>query len=463
MASISVDAEPCVRLTNNEITLDAAIPLARRYAKDGCWQVERLDTRSMAALLAYACDPRELDPNGCAEAINNVAGLIGRHDGEVRARLRALPLRRAVSKDELQLAHRLVRAGFSGPQLAAAVRRAKLGLGETPPFCGRLTLCDRGVVLGFGTVIAPLVERPDGRFGLNVEGRAEEILALLSVARSAPAPGHILDRLNSVSEALQRGDRVLAEIGLALVDQPALAGWAAAKALAKTADALRAGADPNALLKTLAIAPLVEKASPDDPKHPGWPKGEPNGLGGKFRPKTPDDAPGIGHNNGPPMEEPSSGRLVGRALFQAIKIGIRRLAAAGIVAADVAAPEVMIPATLLAELGAEAHPYVKSYFDGPKSLKALQEAANFPKPGYEIHHIVERATANPDGSEDALMDAPENLVRIPTVKHWELNKWYETEAPQFNNMTPRRYLAGKSWDDRRRVGLIGLRDVGVLK
>jgi hypothetical protein len=27
------------------------------------------------------------------------------------------------------------------------------------------------------------------------------------------------------------------------------------------------------------------KASPDDPKHPGWPAGTAGGLGGKFRPK----------------------------------------------------------------------------------------------------------------------------------------------------------------------------------
>ncbi len=29
----------------------------------------------------------------------------------------------------------------------------------------------------------------------------------------------------------------------------------------------------------------VRKASPDDPKHPGWPAGTPDGRGGKFRPK----------------------------------------------------------------------------------------------------------------------------------------------------------------------------------
>jgi hypothetical protein len=33
----------------------------------------------------------------------------------------------------------------------------------------------------------------------------------------------------------------------------------------------------------------VSKASPDDPKHPGWPAGTPDGRGGKFRPKDGDE------------------------------------------------------------------------------------------------------------------------------------------------------------------------------
>jgi hypothetical protein len=39
--------------------------------------------------------------------------------------------------------------------------------------------------------------------------------------------------------------------------------------------------------------PAALKASPDDPEHPGWPAGTPDGRGGKFRPKDSDEgAPG---------------------------------------------------------------------------------------------------------------------------------------------------------------------------
>jgi hypothetical protein len=148
------------------------------------------------------------------------------------------------------------------------------------------------------------------------------------------------------------------------------------------------------------------------------------------------------------------------ATAEAIKLAVRSLLADAESAPN---PYVRL-AALLAEVGLEAYPYAKSYFDGPKSLEELQAAPQSPSEvGYEDHHIVEQATAKPDGSEDVLMDDPNNLARIPTVKHWELNSWYETPDAEFDSMTPRQYLMGKSWDERCRVGLTGLRYIGVLK
>jgi len=94
----------------------------------------------------------------------------------------------------------------------------------------------------------------------------------------------------------------------------------------------------------------------------------------------------------------------------------------------------------------------------------LRAAAQSPsQDGYDDHHIVEQATANPDGSEDERMASPDNLARIPTVKHWELNRWYQRQNDDLGGMTPRQYVEGKTWEERRRVGLMGLRNVGVLK
>ena len=48
----------------------------------------------------------------------------------------------------------------------------------------------------------------------------------------------------------------------------------------------------------------VLKASPDDPKHPGWPPGTPDGKGGKFRPKDGDESAAQGSH------APASGRRI---------------------------------------------------------------------------------------------------------------------------------------------------------
>jgi hypothetical protein len=55
------------------------------------------------------------------------------------------------------------------------------------------------------------------------------------------------------------------------------------------------------------------------------------------------------------------------------------------------------------------------------------------------------------------------LVRISTLKHWELSAWYEKESEATDNLSPREYLQGKSFAERRSLGLMGLRAIGVLK
>jgi hypothetical protein len=105
----------------------------------------------------------------------------------------------------------------------------------------------------------------------------------------------------------------------------------------------------------------------------------------------------------------------------------------------------------------------QSSIDSPKSLEELQKAVSDPRPGYDIHHIVERVSAAEDGSESDKIDAPENLVRIPRWKHWAINSWYQTKKEAYGFLSPREYLRGKSWDVRMRVGHDALIDVGVLK
>jgi hypothetical protein len=118
------------------------------------------------------------------------------------------------------------------------------------------------------------------------------------------------------------------------------------------------------------------------------------------------------------------------------------------------------------KLGTWLAPYASgiiSYNDPPKSLDELRQAVSTPDPGYDIHHIVERSSALKSGYPVEVVDGPDNLVRIPRMKHWDINSWYGTPTPEFGGQSPRDYLSGRNWDVRMQVGLEALRENGVLK
>jgi len=124
------------------------------------------------------------------------------------------------------------------------------------------------------------------------------------------------------------------------------------------------------------------------------------------------------------------------------------------------------PIGMIIEAGSWAlrySPLVEAYNDPPKSLEELRQAVSTPGLGYDIHHIVEQAQAERDGFAREQVDSPKNLVRVPRMKHWEINAWYQADNPDFGGLTPREYLSGRSWDVRREVGLEALRIHGVLK
>lgn len=71
----------------------------------------------------------------------------------------------------------------------------------------------------------------------------------------------------------------------------------------------------------------------------------------------------------------------------------------------------------------EARAYIHAYGDAPKSLDELQRRVSTPAKGYDIHHVVEQTPAAQHGFSRSLIDATDNLVRIPTLKHWEITAW----------------------------------------
>jgi hypothetical protein len=106
---------------------------------------------------------------------------------------------------------------------------------------------------------------------------------------------------------------------------------------------------------------------------------------------------------------------------------------------------------------------IGTYNDPPRSLENLQTAADIWRPGTDRHHIVEQTSAEEDGFPRSVIDSPENLVRIPRLKHYEITGWYQKPNADYGGQTPRDYLRGRSWAVRYAVGLDALKRFGVLK
>jgi len=101
---------------------------------------------------------------------------------------------------------------------------------------------------------------------------------------------------------------------------------------------------------------------------------------------------------------------------------------------------------------------IRTFADPPKGLDV-----STPLPGYDVHHIVEQTSALRDGFSPSRVNAPENLVRIPRLKHWLINAWYQTPNEDFDWFTPRNHLRGKGWEERTQTGHDALVRFGVLK
>ena len=62
-----------------------------------------------------------------------------------------------------------------------------------------------------------------------------------------------------------------------------------------------------------------------------------------------------------------------------------------------------------------------------------------------------------------MVHAPENLVRVPRLKHWMINGWYPIPNEDYGWMPPRQYSRGKDWEERTRIGRDALVRFGILK
>jgi hypothetical protein len=102
--------------------------------------------------------------------------------------------------------------------------------------------------------------------------------------------------------------------------------------------------------------------------------------------------------------------------------------------------------------------------DPPKPFEGLRDAVSrSDRRGYDEHHIVEQTAARKQGFPESQISGPDNRVLIPRYKHEQINLWYQTPNGDYDKLTPRQYLKGKSWSEHTRVGLDALLKFGILK
>jgi hypothetical protein len=197
---------------------------------------------------------------------------------------------------------------------------------------------------------------------------------------------------------------------------------------------------------------VISDATPDNE----WKPGAQFAANNERRPPT------LGHNN-PPSDVPKDRPPDSRDRTAAIRAAGRFLAAISPPVARAAALLTIFEgASWLREHQAE----IETQLDPPKSLEELQGAVHVDRLGTEKHHIVEQGPAEKESFPRSQIDAPDNLARIPKQKHQQISEWYSRknfDDQRFGGQTPRDWLRGKSWEERRELGLEVLEKFGVLK
>ncbi len=360
-----------------------------------------------------------------------------------------------------------------------------------------LACTDAGLFLGR----TPLIERHGARFAMR---KRTEIERLLSRAYGEDLiVDRLLPGLATVTAALNANDPGLARIAAVHLRIPDLPNQAARDRL-EAEDVVIESVDRDFAAHGLDAVPLdpsvaadanesfflhppdrIHKASPDDPKHPGWPAGTEGGRGGQFRPK---DASELTQR----VKSLIARRALRMGLLADLRVGLEALgnlipvvdvAADVLMAADIA--RTVVEFRKLAIDGAAALDFVK---DGPHSLEDLQVASNgyeefssydeFYKAelslellakrfgaagdGQQYHHIVTQGGANADNIPSEQLQNTDNIIRLPTLLHEAVNAKYLEPSPDAN-MNMYQWLQTQPYDVQREEGLRILRELHILK
>jgi hypothetical protein len=271
--------------------------------------------------------------------------------------------------------------------------------------------------------------------------------------------------LGPIAQALNEGSMARAMIGTQLLNLPMLSASEADRAIR-----------------------LLQKASPDDPVRPGWPKDTEGGLGGKFRPKE-------GGMNGEALVKSKARRLILRRALRAGFLRVlspkRALRLTGEIASNVLPGiDIVGDAALIADVAdmVEEFEALKTDTDaaleyierGPQNLddirvstkdESFSSYSSFTKEdlakrfgsageGYEYHHIVEQSAGDAIPTEE--IQSTRNIVRIPKILHEEISAESSSNSETYQGRV-RDSLRGKSFDEQYQHGVNLMRNLGIIQ
>jgi hypothetical protein len=286
--------------------------------------------------------------------------------------------------------------------------------------------------------------------------------------------------LARVAKALEAGDLSLANIALVQLGIPAFTSYA---------DGMRAAATNDLI-----------KAAPDDPEHPGWPKGAPDGEGGQFRPKdalpeSPEARSSVKLSDAAKTAlRQAARRAIRSAAIQALKIGGKLLLNVIPVVGEIADATTVYDVYKILE---ERHQFrvaadaLKEYvdagshtldqirmspgsesFDSFDAFKKLSEDNDDDLiddildkrfgnagDGYAYHHIIEQGSGQPTN----VVQNSDNIVRIPRILHEAISGIYNEPGEGTGNLSLREWLRTQPEEVNRERGLKVMRDVGAIK
>jgi len=339
-----------------------------------------------------------------------------------------------------------------------------------------LACTEQGLLLGR----TPLIERRDGRFVVRERIELERLLS--RAYRRELAVNRLMPGLATVASALNANDQGLARIAAVHLRIPDLPDQAAR-------DDIEA---EDVLIKSVrqrAITHEIRKASPDDPKHPGWPAGTEGGRGGQFRPKDGSEAV-IAQDVIDRIR-----RIKARRALRTEALAVLRLAAELLVDAVPGIGLVADAATLidmantiaeLKKLKIDADAAIEFVKHGPYSLEELQVSSNYEEfssygdfikdaayiaflvkrfggagSGNQYHHIVAQGGANNKIPPERLQNT-DNVIPLPTLLHEAVNGEY-SRFDEDKGMTKYQWLQTQPYDVQREEGLKILRELHILK